>query len=185
MYTDMQYSFPVMSRLRRIALTDRIFFVTTNLSKTVPFLRPAEMDLLLVILDAVRRETGFLLLGYVVMPDHAHLLFATLSDSVSHILHQWKFKSAHAIQHYRGHSGRFWQPRYFDFICRRELDVSDKLFYIHENPVIAKLSCNPEEWKWSSAAFYLRKNHSPIEPDQMDFSGDPQALLWPAPNRNS
>jgi REP element-mobilizing transposase RayT len=107
-----------MSHLRCIAQSDRIFFITTCLSQTVPRLRSAEMDTLLTLLDAVRHSSKFLLLGYVLMPDHAHLLIATPTESISHILHQWKFRSGHAIQNARNHSGRFWQPRYFDFICR-------------------------------------------------------------------
>jgi len=56
-----------MSRLRRIAQSDRIFFITTNVSKNAPLLRPPEMDLLLHILGDVRRAEAFLLLGYVVI----------------------------------------------------------------------------------------------------------------------
>ncbi len=172
-----------MSRLRRIEQSDRVFFITTNVSKNVPLLRPPEMDLLLNILDDVRRAEAFLLLGYAVMPDHTHLMFATRTKSLSHILHQWKFKTGFAVQHNRRHSGAFWHPRYFDFICRRSRDVSDKLLYIHQNPVTRKLVAHPEDWKWSSAAFYLRKGASPLQPNLLDFSGDPNELLWPAPNR--
>ncbi len=172
-----------MSRLRRIAEYERFFFITTNVSRNVPFLRPPEMDLVLDVLDGVRRGLGFPLLGYVVMPDHCHLLFETRRESLSHVIHQWKFKSAYAIQMGRHHSGAFWQPRYFDFICRRSCDVSDKLYYIHQNPVVEKLVTLPEEWIWSSAAFYLKKGKSRIQPDAVDFSGDPNELLWPAPNR--
>src|SRR5271154_3784507 len=138
-----------MSRLRRIAQTDRVFFITTGISRNVPFLRPQEMDLLLEVLDTVRTSLNFQLLGYVVMPDHAHLLFATQIESLSHIMHQWKFKTGYAVQRFRHHSGAFWQPSYFDFICRRTSDVSNKLCYIHQNPVIANLALYPEKWKWS------------------------------------
>jgi len=167
-----------MSRIRRIAECNRFFFITTNLSNNVPFLRPAEMDLLLGILGAVRRSIGFLLLGYVVMPDHCHLLFVTRTDSLSHIMHQWKFKGGYAVQHHRHHSGPFWQPRYFDSICRRTRDVSKKLLYIHQNPVTRNLVTHPEDWKWSSAASYQNKGQSPLEPDCLDLSADPDELLW-------
>jgi REP-associated tyrosine transposase len=172
-----------MSRLRRIAECERFFFITTNVSRNVPFLRPHEMDLVLDVLDNVRRGSGFPLLGYVVMPDHCHLLFETRRESLPHIMHQWKFKSGYSVQMRRHHSGAFRQPRYFDFICRRSRDVSDKLYYIHQNPVVEKLVTLPEDWTWSSAAFYLKKGHSRIQPDLVSFSGDPNQLLWPPPNR--
>jgi len=172
-----------MSRLRRIAEYERFFFITTNISKSVPLLRPVEMDMLLEILESVRLGLDILLLGYVIMPDHCHLLFKARRQSVSHVMHQWKFKSGYVIQRFRKHSGAFWQPRYFDFICRRARDVSDKLYYIHQNPVAENIVSHPEDWKWSSAAFYLKQGLSPIKPDLVNFSGDPDELLWPAPNR--
>jgi len=57
-----------MSRLRRIADQDRIFFITTNLLKDCPPLIPSERDLILSFLGDVRTRSPFILLGYVVMP---------------------------------------------------------------------------------------------------------------------
>jgi putative transposase len=180
-----------MSRLRRIADQDRIFFITTNLLKDCSPLIPAERDLLLSLLGDVRTCSPFILLGYVVMPTHAHLLLAVQSTSISHLMHQWKFKTGHRIQQLRGTQGPFWQPRYFDFICRHARDVSSKLDYIHQNPVQAGFVRQPDEWPWSSAAFYSKSSSLPsspssspsLIPDHMDFSGDPHELLWPAPRR--
>ena len=172
-----------MSRLRRIAIQDRIFFVTTNLANGVAPLSPTERDLVLNALNALRGPHRFLILGYVIMPDHTHLLLASTEESVSQIMHQWKFKTGFAILKARGNRGSLWQPRYFDFICRRNRDVSNKLQYIHENPVEAGLARSGIDWRWSSAAYYANTGTSPVVPDQMDFSGDPDELLWPAPWR--
>jgi len=141
------------------------------------------MDLLLRILSDVRQSLAFQLFGYVIMPDHAHLLLLTRVKLLPHIMHQWKFKSAYAIQQLRRVSGPFWQRRYFDFICRRNRDLSLKLEYIHQNPVARSLVTVADAWRWSSAASYRERGGSPIEPDLMDFSGDPDELLWPAPFR--
>jgi len=111
-----------MTRLRRIAGQDRIFFITTNLLNACSPLTPSERDLILSFLGDVRTRCPFILLGYVVMPAHAHLLLAVQSVSVSQVMHQWKFKTGHRIQQLRGSEGPFWQPRYFDFICRHARD---------------------------------------------------------------
>src|SRR5262244_639256 len=102
-----------MSRLRRIADRDRIFFVTTNLLKSVRPLSEKERDLLLELLGVLRGAHDFLLLGYVVMPDHVHLLVACRSMPIAGLMHQLKFKAGYAIQKSRGIHGRLWQPRYF------------------------------------------------------------------------
>jgi len=175
--------FAEMSRLRRIEQADRIFFVTTNVAKGVPSLSPVERDLVLRMLGETRATDKFLLLGYVVMPDHAHALLAVLSGSLVDIMHRWKFRAARAIQKARCKHGSLWQARYFDFICRRTRDVANKLDYIHENPVGAGLVSRPDEWRWSSAGFYAKTSAPLVVPDIMDLSGDPDELLWSAPWR--
>ena len=172
-----------MSRLRRIEDTDRIFFITTSLAHSAAPFSPTERDIVLDWLGKVRMRYRFVLLGYVVMPDHAHLLLAVGPGSLQRIMHGWKWNSARIIQRARKKSAPLWQPRYFDFICRRERDVSAKLEYIHTNPVNAGFVARPSDWRWSSAAFYDGTHTGELTPDMMDFTGDPDELLWPAPWR--
>jgi len=174
----------VMSRLRRIAECDRVFFLTTNLANGVTPLTAAERDVVLRAIDESRNSSDVLILGYVVMPDHVHLLVACRAESISKVMHQWKFKSGFSIQKLRGAKGPLWQARYFDFICRRNRDVSDKLRYIHENPVSAGLVRQSDAWPWSSASHYAQTAVPSLVPDRMEFSGDPNTLLWPAPWRS-
>jgi len=159
-----------MSRLRRIAQTNRIFFTTTNLHPNAPRLRPFEMDLILSRIHATQAHRKFVLIAYVVMPDHVHLLFLTNHEFLSKIMHHWKFQTGYVIQRHRSFSGHLWQARYFDFICRRPRDVYDKLRYIHKNPVAAKFVANPELWKWSSAAHYCGcPSNTLLPPDQINL----------------
>jgi hypothetical protein len=58
-----------MSRLRRIELVGRYFFITTNLAKRVPSLSPTERDICLDHLARTRAKHKFSLFAYVVMPD--------------------------------------------------------------------------------------------------------------------
>jgi putative transposase len=172
-----------MSRLRRIEQQDRIFFVTSNLARGAPNLSPIERDVVLNSLNETRATHKFLLFGYVVMPDHVHALLAVISGSLADVMHRWKGSSARLIQKARGKRGPLWQARYFDFICRRTRDVGNKLDYIHENPVVARLVSHADEWRWSSAGFYTKARMPPVVPDLVDLSGDPDELLWPAPWR--
>ncbi len=65
---------PVVSRLRRIALHSRFFFVTTNLRAGVQRFRTSEYRLLVEALDAARDKLTFSLCGYCFMPDHVHAI---------------------------------------------------------------------------------------------------------------
>jgi putative transposase len=49
----------------------------------------------------------------------------------------------------------FWQARDYDFNVWSERKFTEKLRYIHRNPVIHGLVARPEDWEWSSFRHYL------------------------------
>jgi REP element-mobilizing transposase RayT len=63
-----------VSNVHRLRLTDRIFFVNVNLRPRIRRCNESEYALLIEVLEASRRRLGFLLCGYVLMPDHGHAL---------------------------------------------------------------------------------------------------------------
>jgi len=172
-----------VSRLRRIVQADRFFFVTTNLARGVTPLSPGERASILEILDQERSRHQFFLHAYIVMPNHLHLLLDPGKIGLTNLMRNFKSKAALTFATQRHAQGPFWQPRFFDFICRRLSDFRNKLEYIHENPVSANLAVKPEDWPWSSAAWYLHRTNPPIPIDLADMPSDPHALLWPAPWR--
>jgi REP element-mobilizing transposase RayT len=66
-----------VSNVHRLRLTDRIFFVNVNLRPRIRRFNESEYALLIDVLEASRRRLGFLLCGYVLMPDHWHALIWT------------------------------------------------------------------------------------------------------------
>jgi putative transposase len=172
-----------MSRLRRIEERDRFFFVTTNLSKTISHLKPNERTLILEILGVCRAKLAFKIFAYVVMPDHVHLMIEPGSRTLSSVMRDFKSKSALAMNERRQSRGPVWQSRYFDFVCRRVRDFSEKVEYIHHNPVKVGLVGRPEGWPWSSANSLLTGGTSFFLPDPIDLPADGDTLLWPAPWR--
>jgi len=170
-----------MSRLRRIERIGRYFFITTNLARGRSPFSPAEGSLCLEHLARARAKFRFALFGYVVMPDHVHLLLSTFEANLPAIMCTWKSRSAVAMARAPRKPGGIWQKRYFDFILRRARDFSDKLAYIHENPVKANLVSRAEDWPWSSAAHYIGKGAVPVVPDVFDMPMNPNEPLWPVP----
>jgi REP element-mobilizing transposase RayT len=167
-----------MSRLRRIEQRERHFFVTTNLDPRIAPLSPAERTHVLQILDNARLRMGFFLFAFVVMPTHSHLLMWPQRSDLTAIMREFKSKSGLALSRRRNIPGPFWQPRFFDFVCRCVKDFHAKIEYIRQNPVTAGLAASPEEWRWSSAA-----SRPPIHVDQANLPADGNALLWPGPWR--
>jgi putative transposase len=119
----------------------------------------------------VRERYGFPLVGYVVMPDHVHLLIGeprkgtpstvvqVLQQRVSRILRSKKRRtSAQQLPlpfvSMREESRRFWQKRFFDFNVWSDAKRKEKLNYMHANPVKNRVVQHAKDWPWSSWAFY-------------------------------
>ena len=65
------------SRLKRYYGANYLHFITTSCYQRQPLLASAQArDLFLETLEAVRRSYRFVIAGYVVMPEHVHLLIS-------------------------------------------------------------------------------------------------------------
>ena len=103
-------------------------------------------------LERVRRSYRLYVYGYVVMPEHVHLLLSEPEhDSLAQAL---KFLKQGVSRRLIGEAEHFWQKRYYDFNIRDHTQFVEKLRYIHRNPVKRGLCERPEDWEWSSVRHY-------------------------------
>ena len=103
-------------------------------------------------LERVRRSYLLCIYGYVVMPEHVHLLLSeprqdTLADAL-------KSLKQGVSRQLLGNTEHFWQKRYYDFNIRNYEQFREKLRYIHRNPVKRGFCDRPEDWLWSSFRHY-------------------------------
>ncbi len=103
-------------------------------------------------LERVRRSSELCVYGYVVMPEHVHLLLSeprqgTLADAI-------KSLKQGVSRRLIGEAEHFWQKRYYDFNVRSEAQFVEKLRYVHRNPVKRGLCAAAEDWEWSSFRQY-------------------------------
>ena len=104
--------------------------------------------------------------GYVVMPEHVHLLVSEPERGVlADAIHYLKLSFAKRL---RSREGRveprsFWQKRYYDRNVRDADEFSVKLRYLHRNPVKRGLVNEPAEWKWSSFRHYALREVGVVE----------------------
>jgi len=136
------------------SVPDTTFFVTARLNATQAKLN--ENDAAQLILDTLsfyRRRGEIEVYGFVVMPDHVHLVVKILPPV---ILPRWmnRFKSYIA----RGlGKGPIWQRGYWSEVVSGIPFLEEKLRYIHENPVRAGLVQDTADYPWSSARDYHRQ----------------------------
>src|SRR5712692_8366924 len=140
-------------------------------------------------LERVRRSYRLYVYGYVVMPEHVHLLLSepqrdTSSDRTVPLKPKPGLSGppvllsepqqdtlADALKSLKqgvsrrliGEAEHFWQKRYYDFNIRNYPQFVEKLRYIHRNPVKQGLCERPEDWRWSSFRHYATGAEERVE----------------------
>ena len=167
------------SGLHRTYGAHHLHFITWSCYRRLPFLElRAARDRFLSILEQTRQRYRFVVVGYVVMPEHIHLLSpnprSELLPTVMQVLKQRTARAllpneAHGIrvsanlfgdEPQRGHSGRRVSTT---SMCGRRRSGWRSCRYMHRNPVKRGLVESPEQWRWSSYRFYLLEEVGPVQ----------------------
>lgn len=172
------------NKLKRYYGRKDLHFITFSCYQRKPLLGSERArNLFVKILAEVRQRYGFLLIGYVLMPEHVHLLIsAPARGTPSKVMQVLKQRVSRAIRGKRRRNSRaqmrvpfpeekrglkrFWQRRFYDFNVWSRGKIKEKLNYMHANPVVRKLVKHPRDWSWSSWSFYEKGEGVPL---QMDF----------------
>ncbi len=158
-----------MPQFRRYHLPDHCYFVTTTtVDRRAYFADRRLAEILLDNLRFYRSRMRFRLHGYVIMPDHVHLLVTSGGSSISDIMRNIKSFTSKQIREILGVKGAVWQSRFHDRIVRDETEFRAVLEYIHLNPVKAGLVASPEGYKFSSYSAYAGLGTAPLEVDPLE-----------------
>jgi len=145
-------------------------------------------ELLLDVLSSVREKYQFSLIGYVIMPEHIHILISEPRiGTPGTVMQVFKQRVARAVR--RKRRGRnanqlrlwksttyesakhFWQRRFYDFNVWTARKRIEKLHYMPTNPVKRGLVEDPILWLWSSYRFYQNGEKSICTPDRQPRYG--------------
>jgi putative transposase len=144
--------------LRRFQKTGDLHFVTFSCYGRQPLLTPAVRRLFERALEQSRLKYGFYVVGYVVMPEHVHLLLSEPErGDLATAIQAMKQSVARRV------GGHFWQFRYYDFNVWTPSKRKEKLRYLHRNPVTRGLVAAPDEWEWSSFRHYVTGERGVVE----------------------
>jgi putative transposase len=115
--------------LKRYYGQQHLHCITCSCYRRLPLLAPSRRkDLFVTILEQVRRRYEFAVLGYVVMPEHIHLLREPKRQNLSTVMQVLKQRVSRQVRQHR----------------------RERLWYVHRNPVTRGLVESPEQWRWSS-----------------------------------
>ncbi len=165
-------------------------FVTFSCHRRLPLLgHPAIRDLLAAELSATRQTYRFELFAWVVMPEHVHILLRPREGALTEVLRglktsvakqvvaRWRQLQAPILAEILTSAGtsRFWQKGGgFDRNVRNLSEFCREVRYVHHNPVERGLAAAPQDWKWSSARWWMGERSGTVECDPPP--GDPR--MW-------
>ena len=168
--------------LRRFHESGQSHFVTFSCYRRQPnFNHAATYDLFPECLERMHRCFQVRIYGYVVMPEHVHLLLSepeqgTLAQAIHYLklsfakrVRSLAAMSAHVkvqpkdVKPGHSYSNGFWQKRYYDRNVRNWQEFTVKLRYLHRNPVKRGLVKEAAEWKWSSFRHYAFREIGVVE----------------------
>jgi putative transposase len=153
-----------------------LHFITCSCYQRRPELGTgARRDVFLRVLERARQKYRFVVIGYVVMPEHFHLLITepdlgdpsvvmkVIKERFTKLLHRQPTHSKTANEWgTRVRTGPIWQKRFYDFnVCTLKKRI-EKLRYMHRNPVKRGLAEKPEDWAWSSFRSYVFNEDGPV-----------------------
>jgi putative transposase len=96
-------------------------------------------------------RTGFLVCGYVLMPDHWHALLLIRNPlTISRSVQQIKYISARKLNRHRKRKGTIWLHQFWDRFVRSKKEFGARMNYMKMNPVRKGLVSLAEDWPWSS-----------------------------------
>ncbi len=139
-----------------------LHFITFTCYRRLPLLRSIRArNTFVQILGEVRDRYGFSLVGYVVMPEHIHLLISEPAQGTpSFVIQVLKQRVSRRLRRKRraptnqlnllfasGEDSlpRFWQRRFYDFNVWSLKKRVEKLHYMHMNPLKRKLVDHPRD----------------------------------------
>ena len=146
--------------------TQHLHFITCSCYRRQPRLHTAwRRHLFLKILEQARCKLRFVVHGYVVMPEHFHLLITepeigdpavvmkVIKERFTRQLNQHRKPVSAQTALWDSTPAPVWQKRFYDFNVWSEKKRIEKLRYMHRNPVKRGLVIEPDQWK--GAAFAL------------------------------
>jgi putative transposase len=132
-----------------------------------------------MVLEEVRQRYRFVVVGYVAMPDHIHLLISepekgdpsrvmqAIKQGFSRRVLKAVRKRRDAAQQelFAVGAEHVWQ-RFYDFNVWTSRKRIEKLRYMHRNPVVRGLVQEPEQWPWSSYRSYAFGEQGAVQINQ-------------------
>ncbi len=165
--------------LKRYQQAESLHFITFSCCRRLTFLSdPDPKSLVEQQPERTRARHRARIYGYVIMPEHLHLLMnEPPAIVVAQFIKSFKQETSRIL---KGDRKQFWQIRYSDRNISGEDDRSGVIRYIHRNPVKRGLVAAPELYAWSSFDHYSTGRRGTVEIESEWTAADRRRILTQA-----
>jgi putative transposase len=149
-----------MGRPLRIEYAGALYHITSrgNERRKI-FLDDADRKKFLGILEEYHDRYGILIHSYVLMDNHYHLILETPKGNLLKVMHGLNGGYTGYFNRKYGRSGHLFQGRYKGIIVDKDSYLIPLSRYVHLNPVRARITERPEQYRWSSYRGYIGREN--------------------------
>jgi REP element-mobilizing transposase RayT len=174
--------------MHRISKDSQAYFFTVVTKDRLPVFRTEPLALVAcAAMSDARKSGGFAIYAYVVMPDHIHVITDSARKPSDILRFLNGIMARKVIDHLKAknyesslrklmrdsgnddHKYSLWEHHNNTYPITSEGALMQKVNYIHKNPVADGVCERAEDYKFSSARFWMRKPLLDDEPMEVDI----------------
>ncbi len=167
-----------MSEKYKIGESQRPHFITV-IDWVDLFTRPVYKEVIIDSLNFCIKNKSFVVYAYCIMPSHIHLIAGSTKAPLNEVIRDFKKFTSKALiktikdttesrQEWllnkfsfaakrlkRGVNYKLWQDGFHPVELTSNKMMDQRMDYLHNNPMVEEYVHSPEQWVYSSAAFYI------------------------------
>jgi REP element-mobilizing transposase RayT len=147
-----------MSRRRRIHLPKAGFHITARTQGGASYFTPNICSAIAADIEAAVPSFGHVLLAYVVMPNHFHLVLKQGDGPLAWVMQRIMQRAVVHVRRAFGGEGHVFGRPYWAAGCANPAYLRRAIVYTHLNPVAADLCETADAYAWSSHRTYVSGN---------------------------
>lgn len=153
-----------MPRAGRICIEEGVFHIMARgNNKQLVFHNERDFIMYKETLSRLKDEQPFKLYHYCLMSNHVHMVIETNENTeLSKLMKRINLSYYHYYKKQYGYSGHFWQGRFKSLLIEKDSYLLACGFYIERNPMRAKMVKLPDQYPYSSYAYYAFGKDDPL-----------------------
>jgi len=145
-----------MARLPRLYAEGILYYVTSKGGAANIFKDSSDYEEYLSLVNKYKKQYGFKLFSYVLLPTHLHLLIELKNNvGISNIMHDTNSLYTKKYNERYGKKGHLFQGRFKAVFAEKETHLLQLTRHVHLNPKRLNLVENPEDYQYSSHHQYV------------------------------